>query len=176
MKREPGKTKPTKLGAKAKPAKKPAREPAKKPARKTARKAAPPSKPHSLPDQFRNRRLLDDSGRFSFGCHPGLPCFTDCCADVNIFLTPYDVLRLRRRLGLEAQEFLARHTILPFAKTQTLPVPLLRMKDDAQRRCPFVGPEGCTVYEDRPWPCRMYPVGVASSKTVTARAPSAASR
>jgi Fe-S-cluster containining protein len=110
---------------------------------------------------------LSRQSRFQFRCHPGVSCFNACCADVNIALAPYDVLRLRKRLGLGSQEFLAQHTILPFTKEQKLPVPLLRMKDDEKKSCPFVGPEGCTVYEDRPWPCRMYPLGVASSQTST---------
>jgi hypothetical protein len=37
------------------------------------------------------------------------------------------------------------------------------MLDDVEGKpCPFVGDEGCTVYEDRPWACRMYPLGLAS--------------
>ena len=38
------------------------------------------------------------------------------------------------------------------------------MKDDEKKSCPFVTDEGCSVYEDRPWPCRMYPLGLASGK------------
>ena len=38
---------------------------------------------------------------------------------------------------------------------------MLRMNEDDGKRCPFVGPDGCTVYDDRPWACRMYPVGMA---------------
>ncbi|HEY3359266.1 MAG TPA: YkgJ family cysteine cluster protein [Polyangia bacterium] len=108
---------------------------------------------------------LGPESRFRFACHPGVGCFNACCGDVNIVLTPYDVLRLSRRLGLGAQEFLSRHTILPFHKEQRLPIPLLKMRDDERKSCPFVGPEGCTVYTDRPWPCRMYPLGVASTQT-----------
>ena len=108
---------------------------------------------------------LSVTSRFRFACHPGISCFNACCGDVNIVLTPYDVLRLRRRLGLGSQEFLATYTVLPFNKTQRLPVPLLKMRADEKKSCPFVGPEGCTVYEDRPWPCRAYPIGVASSST-----------
>jgi Fe-S-cluster containining protein len=121
-----------------------------------------------LEDQILNEApRMSLASRFRFACHPGISCFNACCGDVNIVLTPYDVLRLRRRLGLGSQDFLATHTLLPFDKTQTLPIPLLKMREDAKKSCPFVGPEGCTVYEDRPWPCRVYPVGVASSHTAS---------
>jgi Fe-S-cluster containining protein len=109
---------------------------------------------------------LGPDDTFSFRCHAGLPCFNVCCADVNIVLTPYDVLRLKRRLKLTSQEFLQRHTIKPFTKDQKLPVLLLRMDESKDSKpCPFVTEQGCSVYEDRPWPCRMYPVGAASART-----------
>jgi len=31
--------------------------------------------------------------------------------------------------------------------------------DDKEGRCPFVTPEGCSIYEDRPSNCRYFPVG-----------------
>jgi Fe-S-cluster containining protein len=107
---------------------------------------------------------LDLDDRFRFECHPGVTCFNTCCADVNIFLSPYDVLRLRKRLGITSTEFLDGHTILPVQKDMKTPVVVLKMKDDAAKSCHFLTPEGCGVYLDRPWPCRMYPLGLASSK------------
>lgn len=110
------------------------------------------------------RLTLDDS--FSFRCHQQLACFNKCCADVNIVLTPYDIIRLKHRLGVTSTELIAKHTVRPFTKDQTLPVVLLKLRDDLPNKpCSFVTPEGCGVYEDRPWPCRMYPVGVASART-----------
>lgn len=106
---------------------------------------------------------LDD--RFSFACHPGVSCFNVCCRDVNIVLTPYDALRLKTRLGMASGEFLDRYTVLPFTQDQLFPIPFLKMNDDAEKRCPFVGDAGCTVYQDRPWPCRMYPIGHATNRT-----------
>ncbi len=105
------------------------------------------------------------TSRFKFRCHSGLDCFNCCCADVNIVLTPYDVLRMRRRLGLGSEEFLTRYTVMPTLKDQKIPVVLLKMQDNEKKSCHFVGEAGCTIYEDRPWPCRMYPVGMASSST-----------
>jgi Fe-S-cluster containining protein len=39
---------------------------------------------------------------------------------------------------------------------------LLKMKDDAYRRCPFVSPDGCLIYKNRPGACRIYPLGRAA--------------
>jgi Fe-S-cluster containining protein len=106
------------------------------------------------------RMGLDDS--FSFACHSGVPCFNDCCGDVNIFLTPYDIIRLKNALGITSAEFLAKYTISPFDQNLKYPVVLLQMDDNEKKSCPFVTEEGCLVYEDRPWSCRMYPLGLAS--------------
>lgn len=127
-----------------------------KPARKPALKAGA----DVLPEALRDQRKLKPGDRFRFGCHPGLSCFTNCCADVNILLTPMDVLGLSRRLGITTGEFIARHTLTPVTKDLHLPVLMLRMGEEPDRRCVFVGTEGCDVYQDRPWSCRMYPVGM----------------
>ncbi len=105
---------------------------------------------------------LDDT--FRFGCYPGISCFNTCCGDVNIFLSPYDVLRMKKRLSLTSMEFLKEYTLLPIQKDITTPVVLLRMNDDDSRSCPFLDESGCGIYSDRPWPCRMYPLGLAVSK------------
>ena len=109
-----------------------------------------------------NKMVRDDS--FSFECASKLDCFNVCCADVNIVLTPYDVLRMKRNLGISSEEFLAEYTFIPFDKESKLPVVLLRMSDDEKKVCPFVKSEGCSIYSDRPWACRMYPVGMAAQK------------
>ena len=108
---------------------------------------------------------LDADAKFKFSCHPGVSCFNQCCADVNIFLTPYDVLRLKNHLGISSQEFLDKYTQLVADHKQQLPAVQLRMTETESKHCFFVDPEnGCTVYENRPWSCRMYPVGQASPK------------
>jgi Fe-S-cluster containining protein len=114
-----------------------------------------------VPELLRQQRQLAPGESFCFKCHSGLPCFGNCCGDVNILLTPVDVLRLARRLGLSTREFLDTHTLIPITKELHLPVVMLRMGDGPARRCPFVEEKGCSVYEDRPWACRMYPLGMA---------------
>jgi uncharacterized protein len=108
-------------------------------------------------------RLGPDDG-FRFACHPGLSCFNCCCRDVNIFLSPYDVLRLKKRLGITSSEFLDRYALTPVQKDMRTPVVLLRMQDNPEKTCSLLGKDGCSVYSDRPWPCRMYPLGLAAQK------------
>lgn len=111
------------------------------------------------------RMGLDD--RFTFRCGRELDCFTECCRDVTIVLTPYDVLRLKRSLGIDSSEFLDKYTLSPCFPGQKFPLVILKMAEDT-RKCQFLRAEGCGVYKDRPWACRMYPLGTAEPKVPTA--------
>lgn len=101
--------------------------------------------------------LLEKDSRIRFRCRPGLACFTTCCRDVNIFLTPYDILRMKGRLGIPSDEFLEKYTKTLLPPGAGIPVIQLEMHSE-DKHCPFVTKEGCTIYEDRPWACRMYPL------------------
>jgi uncharacterized protein len=111
-----------------------------------------------------NSERLDADHIFRFRCAPGISCFTECCGDVVIALTPYDVLRLKNALGLPSQDFLDSYTIIIPKEKKLIPLVLLKM-GESDKRCPFVTVEGCTVYEHRPWPCRMFPLDVNDDGT-----------
>lgn len=119
---------------------------------------------HILDRHDLNRTSMEPilDGVFSFACHPGVPCFTECCSDLNLALTPYDVLRLKNRLRISSGQFLDRYTTEEVKHNCGLPVLMFKMKDDSKRSCPLLRPEGCTVYEDRPGACRLYPVARAA--------------
>jgi Fe-S-cluster containining protein len=74
-------------------------------------------------------------------------------------MTPYDILRLKNRLGLSSSQFLKRYTVSHVGPESGLPVVSLKMLAKEDFKCPFVGPKGCAVYKDRPGACRTYPLG-----------------
>ncbi len=130
------------------------------------KKPTPPSNPA---EQLQEKILADyprlgPDDSFRFGCNPGVSCFNKCCGDVNIFLSPYDVLRMKKRVGMKSGDFLDKYALMPVQKDMRTPVVILRMNDDEAKTCPFLAEKGCGIYSDRPWPCRMYPVGLAASK------------
>jgi Fe-S-cluster containining protein len=100
---------------------------------------------------------------FRFKCHKNIPCFNKCCAKLNLTLTPYDILRMKSRLGIMSDTFLEKYTYTEMEKQKRFPTIKLQMKDDEGKTCPFVSQTGCTIYEDRPGACRMYPIGRASA-------------
>jgi Fe-S-cluster containining protein len=96
---------------------------------------------------------------FRFRCHKEIKCFTKCCSNINILLTPYDVVRMKKRLKLSSEEFLEKHTYMEVDDKSKQPLVRLRMLDGDDKKCPFVTSEGCTIYTDRPANCRYYPIG-----------------
>ena len=111
------------------------------------------------PSNILPEKLTFDSP-LQFECHPGVSCFTACCHNIKIVLTPYDILVLRKRLNIPAHEFIVEYTEPTFLERTDMPGVQIKLTED-KKACPFVTPEGCTVYEDRPSACRYYPVGMA---------------
>lgn len=107
---------------------------------------------------------MDDT--FQFSCSKCVPCFNECCRDLNQFLTPYDILRLKQHFNMTSSEFLAAYTVMHEGPSTGLPVISLKMEEADGYKCPFVTDEGCGVYENRPASCRTYPLarGLARSR------------
>ena len=111
------------------------------------------------PSNILPEKLTLDSP-LQFECHPGVSCFTACCHNIKIILTPYDILILRRRLNMPAHEFITLYTEPTYLEKTDMPGVQIKLTGE-NNGCPFVTPEGCTVYTDRPSACRYYPVGMA---------------
>ena len=105
------------------------------------------------------------SETFLFSCSRQVSCFNDCCRDLNQFLTPFDLLRLKNRFEIPSNVFLERFTTGHIGPESGLPVITLKTDTASQSKCPFVTPSGCSVYEDRPSSCRMYPLMRVVSKS-----------
>jgi len=99
---------------------------------------------------------LDDT--FKFECSSKISCFNECCRDLNQFLTPYDIVRLKNNMGLPSDIFLERYTTQHTGPETGLPVVVIRQQASNDFQCPFVSAEGCKVYKDRPGSCRTYPL------------------
>lgn len=100
------------------------------------------------------------NSKIQFRCHPGVSCFTACCGNINIVLTPYDILMLKKRIDVDSDEFLLRYTKPIYLEKTDMPGVQLHLT--AEGRCPFVTDEGCLIYSDRPSACRYYPIGLAN--------------
>jgi Fe-S-cluster containining protein len=104
---------------------------------------------------------LDD--KFQFRCHKGIACFNKCCENIDILLTPYDIVRLKNRLGITSREFIDAYTTDFAMDGQGTPGLKLATKPGSAA-CVNLTPEGCGVYEDRPAACRYYALGLVSMR------------
>ncbi|WP_051327399.1 YkgJ family cysteine cluster protein [Desulfatibacillum aliphaticivorans] len=110
------------------------------------------------------RHLLTAGETFNFTCNPQVDCFTNCCRNADMYLYPYDVIRMKNRLGMTSDEFLEKHTYSDYRDNEHFPSVMLKMQKIEGLPCPFLTDEGCTVYEDRPFSCRAYPLEPAVSR------------
>ena len=101
---------------------------------------------------------LGPDSEIRFHCHKGVACFNTCCRNIDITITPYDILRLKHRLDLDACEFVARYTTPHAMDHHNMPGLKLNTKPGTTE-CVFLTEEGCRVYEDRPAACRYYALG-----------------
>lgn len=121
-----------------------------------------PDEKQQAPEAIQDRLEPLEDGGFHFACHPGVPCFTECCRDLTLLLTPYDILRLKNHLGMSAEAFLEEYADVHPDENRPLPMVYLQMEGNEEKTCPFLTAEGCRVYADRPAACRTYPLARAS--------------
>lgn len=107
---------------------------------------------------------LNLNSKFKFRCHKGIECFTKCCSNIDILLTPYDILRMKNRLKLSSEKFLTEYTLVKIDEKTSYPSVMLKMMNNEDKTCPFVTADGCTIYTDRPANCRYYPIGQGTLK------------
>jgi len=107
--------------------------------------------------------MVDGDHVIQFSCHKGIACWNACCSNIDISLTPYDILRLKQRLELSSAEFLTKYTV-PYEMEKDDIAGVKFRPVDGGTACQFMTPEGCSVYEDRPTACRYYPIALVSMR------------
>lgn len=107
--------------------------------------------------------MSDGNKIIQFQCRKGISCWNACCSNIDISLTPYDILRLKQHLNLSSGEFLQKYTVPYELEPGGITGVKLRPVDKGTA-CQFMKAEGCGVYEDRPTSCRYYPVALLSMR------------
>src|SRR4030066_2092636 len=107
--------------------------------------------------------LLEGDKVIQFQCRKGIDCWNACCSNIDISLTPYDILRLSRRLDISTTEFLHQYTFPYEMEMDGIAGVKLKPVENGNA-CQFMRPEGCDVYADRPTACRYYPVALLSMR------------
>jgi len=106
---------------------------------------------------------LEGGASLQFRCRKGIACWNACCSNIDIALTPVDIVRLKQRLGLASWQFLKDYTV-PYEMEKDGIAGVKLRPVEGGTACRFMTPEGCSVYEDRPTACRYYPVALLAMR------------
>jgi Fe-S-cluster containining protein len=106
------------------------------------------------------------NNRFNFSCQPGLSCFMQCCKNVDMYLFPYDIIRMKNAAGQDSETFLREHARLVQSANPFFPSLMLKLNEDENKSCPFLAMDGCSIYHDRPSSCRTYPLERAVDRDI----------
>lgn len=107
--------------------------------------------------------MSDGNKKIQFQCRKGIACWNACCSNIDITLTPYDIVRLKQHLDISSTELLHKYTVPFELEPGGIAGVKLRPVENGTA-CQFMTAEGCSVYEDRPTSCRYYPVALLSMR------------
>ncbi len=103
-------------------------------------------------------KRITGNEKFHFQCYEKLACFNKCCRNLNLFLYPYDIIRLKQNLNISSDVFLDTYVDIILRPDNFFPDILLKMTETDEKTCPFLTEKGCSVYIDRPDTCRTFPI------------------
>ena len=111
-------------------------------------------------NSLNHKDFIGPRDRFDFTCKRTNVCCKNFSSNDRIIIEPYDVLRLSRRLSISTGKLLEEYADLTLDDNTHFPLALLKYKGNKRRnKCHFLRSYGCSVYEDRPLRCRLYPLG-----------------
>ena len=100
---------------------------------------------------------LASGEEFCFDCNNDCKCFGDCCRKAFVFLTPFDIIKMKKQLGISSSEFLEKYTAMP--SSSEFPFPALMLRNENEQ-CLMIDGDVCSVWDARPLACRMYPLAI----------------
>lgn len=100
-----------------------------------------------------NNIQLEQNTSFTFKCK----LCGNCCKEMLIRLTPFDILNLAKSLKIPTYEFISDYVV--FLKTPNAPWLIAALKHVKRGECMFKQGKKCKVHPNRPLPCRLFPLG-----------------
>ena len=96
---------------------------------------------------------LDDT--FKFHC---TRCGLCCVNREDIMLSPMDIYKMAKELGLTPTKFFAQYCETYIGDTSRMPIIRLQPLGD-EMRCPLLKNHKCSVHKVKPSVCALYPLG-----------------
>ena len=103
---------------------------------------------------------LNREDTFRFRC---TECGKCCKNREDILLSPYDLNRMARHLGIEMGQVIQDYCIWYAGQSSMLPVVTMRMRGP-EKRCPFLKGKKCGIHAAKPTVCALFPLGRVGSE------------
>ena len=105
-------------------------------------------------ESIENRQMkMDDI--LPFSC---THCGGCCVQQEEILISPLDLFRLAKELGLTAEQFMDQYAECYIGESSRMPIVRVAPKGET-RRCPLLKNNKCSVHAVKPSVCRLYPLG-----------------
>ena len=105
-------------------------------------------------ESIENRQMkMDDI--LPFSC---THCGGCCVPQEEILISPLDLFRLAKELGLTAEQFMDQYAECYIGESSRMPIVRVAPKGET-RRCPLLKNNKCSVHAVKPSVCRLYPLG-----------------
>ena len=98
---------------------------------------------------------IDD--KFRFSCKQ---CGKCCIEREDILLSPYDLFRVSKKLGMTPDKFVEQYGETYIGESSRMVIIRLKPRGSI-RRCPLLKNRKCSVHDAKPAVCAMYPIGRA---------------
>jgi Fe-S-cluster containining protein len=102
-------------------------------------------------------KILEENSEFEFTCYSDCK---KCCEKSVVELSPHDIVLLCKQTSLTTTEFHKMYTEFIFHPQKGIPICVLK----TDPLCKFHDGQKCTVYDSRPFDCRLYPLDVEFSR------------
>lgn len=97
-------------------------------------------------------KKVGEGGTFHFECTRS----GECCRHMEIFLNPYDILRMAKALDTTTIQVIQDQLLFLENRQQGILKPVLKAAREGV--CEFNSNRLCRIHRDRPLPCRLFPI------------------
>ncbi len=102
-----------------------------------------------------DKMKIDLDTPFKFHC---TQCGKCCINREDIMLSPYDLFRASKELGMTPQDFVKAYCDTYLGEASCMPIVRILPRGHI-KRCPLMKDRKCSIHKTKPTVCAMYPIG-----------------
>ncbi len=108
----------------------------------------------TIVDNF-DRMKIEPDTPFKFHC---TQCGKCCINREDIMLSPFDLFRASKELGMTPQDFVKTYCETYLGESSRMPIVRILPRGSI-KRCPLMKDRKCSIHKSKPTVCAMFPIG-----------------